>query len=43
MGAVTTNPWMIAAINMVIVFAVLGALGMLIKLIKAVDPTTKAN
>lgn len=43
MGAVTTNPWLIAVINMTIVFAVLGALGCIIKLIQAIDPTTKAQ
>ena len=37
-GAATTNPWLIALINMTIVFAVLGMLGMVIGLIKKVDP-----
>lgn len=40
-GAATTNPWLIALINMTIVFAVLGMLGMVIGLIKKVDPTVK--
>lgn len=43
MGAVTTNPWLIAVINMTIVFAVLAALGCMMHLIKIVDPTTKAK
>ena len=43
MGAVTTNPWLIAIINMTIVFAVLGALGGIIKIIQAIDPTSKAQ
>ena len=38
-GAVTTNPWLIAIINMTIVFGVLIALGVLMSLIQVVDPT----
>ena len=41
MGAVTTNPWLIAVINMTIVFGVLIALGGLMSLIQVVDPTKK--
>ena len=41
MGPVTTNPWLIAAINMTIVFGVLAALGVLMKIIQLVDPTQK--
>ena len=39
MGTVTTNPWLIAVINMVIVFGVLIALGVLMSMIQLVDPT----
>lgn len=39
MGPVTTNPWLIAAINMTIVFGVLAMLGFLMKVIYFVDPT----
>ena len=39
MGPVTTNPWLIALINMTIVFGVLIALGALMSLIQVVDPT----
>ena len=39
MGPVTTNPWLIAVINMVIVFGVLIALGVLMSMIQLVDPT----
>ena len=39
MGPVTTNPWLIAIINMTIVFGVLIGLGMLMSLIQVVDPT----
>ena len=39
MGPVTTNPWLIAIINMTIVFGVLFALGCLMSLIQVVDPT----
>ena len=42
MGPVTTNPWLIAIINMAIVFGVLIALGGLMSLIQVVD-TTKAK
>ena len=41
MGPVTTNPWLIAIINMTIVFGVLIALGGLMSLIQVVDPTKK--
>ena len=41
MGPTTTNPWLIALINMTIVFAVLAALGGIMTLIKAIDPTQK--
>ena len=39
MGPVITNPWLIAAINMTIVFGVLAMLGFLMKVIYFVDPT----
>ena len=39
MGPVTTNPWLIAIINMTIVFGVLIALCCLMSLIQVVDPT----
>ena len=39
MGPVTTNPWLIAVINMAIVFGVLIALGVLMSMIQVVDPT----
>ena len=38
MGPVTTNPWLISIINMTIVFGVLAALGVLMKIIQLVDP-----
>lgn len=41
MGPVTTNPWLIAIINMTIVFGVLISLGILMSLIQVVDPTKK--
>ena len=41
MGPVTTNPWLIALINMTIVFGVLIALGVLMSLLQIVDPTKK--
>lgn len=41
MGPVTTNPWLIAIINMIIVFGVLAALGVLMHVIQLVDPTQK--
>ncbi|MPM72421.1 hypothetical protein SDC9_119397 [bioreactor metagenome] len=43
MGPTTTNPWLIALINMTIVFAVLAALGGIMNLIKIVDPTQKKS
>ena len=42
MGPVTTNPWLIALINMTIVFGVLAALGVLIQVIRMIDPTVAA-
>ena len=41
MGPVTTNPWLIALINMTIVFGVLIALGVLMNLLQFIDPTKK--
>lgn len=41
MEPVTTNPWLIAVINMVIVFGVLIALGLLMSLLQVLDPTKK--
>ena len=42
MGPVTTNPWLIAAINMTIVFWRIGSLGCFDeKIIQLVDPTQK--
>ena len=41
MGPVTTNPWLIAIINMTIVFGVLATLGVLMHVIQMVDPTQK--
>ena len=43
MGSVTTNPWLISVINMVIVFGVLIVLGVLMQLIYMVDPTKKSH
>lgn len=40
---VTTNPFMIMLINMTIVFGVLWILGLVMNLIRAVDPTAKKN
>ena len=39
MGPVTTNLWLIAVINMAIVFGVLIALGLLMNLLQVLDPT----
>lgn len=39
----TDNPWLIMAINMTIVFAVLILLGVLMHIIYLVDPTKKVN
>lgn len=39
--AVTTNPFLIMVINMVIVFSVLWILGYIIRLIHWIDPTKK--
>ena len=41
MGPVTTNPWLIALINMTIVFGVLISLGALMVALHAIDPTKK--
>lgn len=41
MGPVTTNPWLIAVINMTIVFGVLIALGVMMSLLQVIDPTKK--
>lgn len=41
MGPVTTNPWLIALINMTIVFGVLIVLGLLMHVIEMIDPTKK--
>ena len=41
MGPVTNNPFLIAIINMVVVFGVLIVLGVLMHLIEMVDPTKK--
>lgn len=38
---VTTSPWLVMAINMTVVFAVLIALGILMKIIYWIDPTKK--
>ena len=43
MGPVTTNPWLIALINMTIVFGVLIVLGGLMSLLHVVVPTNKAS
>lgn len=40
-GPATTNPWLIAIINMTIVFGVLAVLGVFMNLIYMVDPTKK--
>jgi len=41
MGPVTTNPVLIALINMTVVFAVLYGLSLMIRLITLIDPTKK--
>lgn len=38
---VTTNPVLIAMINMVVVFAVLYGLSLIVNLIRIIDPTQK--
>ena len=43
MGPVTTNPWLIALINMTIVFGVLIALGACMKILQIIDPTKKKS
>ena len=40
---VTTNPLLIMLINMTIVFSVLFGLSLIIRIIKAIDPTQKKN
>ena len=39
--AVTTNPWLIMAINMTVVFVVLILLGILMAIVHLIDPTKK--
>lgn len=39
--AVTTNPWLIMAINMTVVFVVLILLGVLMHIVHIIDPTKK--
>jgi len=41
MGPVTTNPILIAMINMTVVFAVLYGLSLIVRLIQIIDPTQK--
>lgn len=41
MGPVTNNPFLIAIINMVVVFGVLIVLGVLMHVIEMIDPTKK--
>ena len=41
MGPVTNNPFLIAIINMIVVFAVLIVLGVLMHVIEMIDPTKK--
>ena len=41
MGPVTNNPFLIAIINMIVVFGVLIVLGVLMHVIEMVDPTKK--
>jgi len=41
MGPVTTNPVLIALINMTVVFTVLYGLSLVIRLIQVIDPTRK--
>ena len=43
MGPVTTNPWLIALINMTIVFGVLIALGACMAMLQVIDPTKKKS
>lgn len=38
---ITTNPWLIALINMSVVFGVLASLGLVIGAIRMIDPTQK--
>ena len=41
MGPVTENPFLVAIINMVVVFGVLIVLGVLMHVIEMIDPTKK--
>ena len=41
MGPVTNNPFLIAIINMIVVFGVLIVLGVLMHVIEMIDPTKK--
>ena len=41
--AVTTNPWLIMAINMTVVFVVLILLGILMTIVHLIDPTKKKD
>ena len=41
MGPVTTNPFLVAIINMVVVFGVLIVLGLLMHVLEMIDPTKK--
>lgn len=40
-GSTTSNPWLICLINMTIVFGVLIVLGLVMNVIRLVDPTKK--
>lgn len=43
MGPITTNPVLIALINLTVVFCVLYGLSLMIRLIKLIDPTKKSK
>lgn len=43
MGPVTENPFLVAIINMVVVFGVLIVLGVLMHVIEMIDPTKKKS
>ena len=43
MGPVTTNPFLVAVINMTVVFGVLIVLGIMMHLIEVIDPTKAKN
>ena len=43
MGPVTTNPWLIAIINMIIVFGIIIALGVMMSILQIIDPTKKKS